>query len=205
MRTLLLAIVSLISSIGFAQECLNVDYKIRGYFYAGTAQQDTISPGGFGGSSNTPKPLLQKLRSRSTADALQIVVTDEATSFAKNYKGMKVYVVNTTGSTIGLDAQDSRLELKRQVFHKGQWKDIEYLPSSWCGNSYHQVFIKSNQYWEFNAPCLEGKMAATFRFELSVNNEQIIYSNEFEGSFNKSQLKKEQGHTANNIMDPYNN
>jgi len=205
MKSILIAMVSLISSIGFAQECLNVDYKVRGYFYAGTAEQDTISPGGFAGCSNTPKPLLQKLRSRSTADALQILVTDEATNFTEQYKGMKVYVVNTTENTIGLGAQDSRLKLKRQVFHEGQWNDIEYLPSSWCGNSYHQVYIKSNQYWEFTAPCLEGEIIAKFRFELAVNNELTIYSNEFEGSFNKSQLKEEQGHTANNIMDPYDN
>ena len=205
MKTLLLAFLTLISTIGFSQECLNVGYKIRGYFYAQTAQEDTTALGGFGGSSNTPKPLLQKIRSRSATDALQIVITNEAAKFAGRYKGMKVYVVNTTDSAIGLGAQDSRLNLKRQVFHKGAWKDVEYLPSSWCGNSYHQVYLNPNQYWEFNAPCLEGKITATFRFELYVNEKLTVYSNEFEGSFNKSQLKKEQGHSPTDIMDPYNN
>ena len=205
MKTLVLALFIILPTIGSAQECLDVDYKVRGYFYAGTAQKDTLALGGFGGSRNIPKPLLQKIRSRSTSDALQIIVTNEVATFANTYKGMKVYVVNTTDQTVGLDAQDSRLELKRQVFRKGEWVDIEYLPSSWCGNSYHQVFINPDQYWEFNAPCIEGTITAKFRFELAVNRDLTIYSNEFDGSFNKSQLKKEQGHTPNNIMDPYKN
>ena len=78
------------------------------------------------------------------------------------------------------------------------------MPSSWCGNSYHSVFIKPNEYWDFTAPCLNGKIESKFRFELYVNEELTIYSNEFNGSFNRKQLKKEQGHKPIGIMDPYN-
>ena len=45
---------------------------------------------------------------------------------------------------------------------------------------------------------------ATFRFQLMAEG-QLIFSNQFEGSFNKEQLKNEQGHTPLNIMDPYKN
>ena len=95
--------------------------------------------------------------------------------------------------------------LKRQVFYNNKWQDVEYLPSSWCGNSYHNVYIKPNEYWDFIAPCTAGKIEAKFRFKLSVNSNSTIYSNEFTGSFNKSQLKHEQGYKPIGIMDPYTN
>lgn len=47
-----------------------------------------------------------------------------------------MYVVNNTTNKITFNAQDSRLYMKMQAKDSaGEWKDIEYLPSSWCGNS----------------------------------------------------------------------
>lgn len=205
MKSLLLGITLLITSLGLSQECLNIGYKLRGYFYAGSAIKDTLSPGGFANSPNVPRDLIITPQNESKRKVLQLVVRQEPAVFAGKYKGFIVTLRNTTNETISLSAQDSRLNIKRQVFYQGAWQDIEYLPSSWCGNSYHQVYIKPNQYWEFEAPCLEGKIEAKFRFELYVNENLTIHSNEFDGSFNTAQLKKEQGHTPTNIMDPYEN
>ena len=104
-----------------------------------------------------------------------------------------------------MPAQDSRLYVKRQVYYDNKWQDIEYLPSSWCGNSYHNVNLASSYYWEFIAPCLQGKTEALFRFELQLNEGKLLYSNTFTGSFNKSQLKKTKEYKSNGIMDPYDN
>ncbi len=199
-------IFSLMVSNTSAQDCLNVKFKLRGYFYAGTSQIDSMALGGFYEDKNNPKVLGNDIQKYSKPKALQIIVkTNLNTEYKKGIAGFKVFVVNTSDSICQLPAQDSRLYIKRQVYYKDEWRDIEYLPSSWCGNSYHNVYIKPNEYWDFNAPCLQGSIKAKFRFQLYINNKLTLYSNEFEGSFNKKQLKKEQGHKPINIMDPYNN
>ena len=206
MKKLIFYLLILISQISFGQECLNVKFKLRGYFYAGTSQVDSTALGGFYEDKNSPKNLTSQISEYSKSNKLEIVVKpDLITEFEKGISGFKVFIVNKSDSIKELPAQDSRLYLKRQVFYKNEWRDIEYLPSSWCGNSYHSVFIKPNEYWGFTVPCLNGKIDAKFRFELYVNEELTIYSNEFNGSFNKKQLTKEQGHKPIGIMDPYNN
>ncbi|MGY6647909.1 hypothetical protein [Wenyingzhuangia sp. IMCC45574] len=206
MKKLLLLIIILFSSQqSTGQKCLDVKFKLRGYFYAGTSKIDTTAYGGFYQDNNAPKKLIPAISKISNAKKFQILAKPNLKKqFSKGIEGFKIYIINKTDSIITLPAQDSRLYLKRQVFYKNKWQDIEYLPSSWCGNSYHRVFIKPKEYWDFTAPCLIGKIKGKFRFKLDTNNTSI-YSNEFEGSFNKKQLTKEQGHKPISIMDPYNN
>lgn len=188
-----------------AQDCINVDYKLRGYFYAGTSNPDPYALGGHARSGNVPKKITQEIYNLNSSETFKIVVVEDSTAlFRKKFAGMKVYVVNMTNKNIRVPAQDGRIYLKRQVYYKGEWQDVEYLPNSWCGNSLHNVYIDPNEYWEFTAPCLEGQIVAKFRFELRTH-EYHIYSNQFYGSFNESQLEYEQGHKPNNLMDPYNN
>jgi len=205
-KVILVLIFTFISQTFIGQECMNVKFKLRGYFYAGTSQVDSTAPGGFYEDQNSPKVVKEEINRISLENKFQILVKyDSISKFSEGVNGFKVFVVNKTDSIIELPAQDSRLSIKRQVYYNGVWSDIEYLPSSWCGNSYHSVFIKPNEYWDFNAPCLTGKMKSKFRFELYVDENLSIYSNEFKGSFNKKQLIKEQGHKPLGIMDPYNN
>ncbi len=205
-KLVLLTIFILISKISIGQECLNVKFKLRGYFYVGTSQVDTTALGGFYEDQNIPKKLTPKNAELFNQKELQLIVkTDSITEFEKGIVGFKVFIANMTDSIAEIPAEDSRLNLKRQVFYKDKWQDLEYLPSSWCGNSYHNVFIKPNEYWDLKAPCLKGKIKSKFRFQLYIHDNLIIYSNEFKGSFNKKQLKKEQGYKPIGIMDPYNN
>lgn len=177
---------------------------LRGYFYVGTSIVDSNAMGGFANSKNIPKPITNKILRTSTKDTLQIIVdTDAIVEMNEEYEGYKVYIVNTTNQVIKLPAQDSRIYVKRQVFYKNEWHDIEYLPSSWCGNSYHNVFINPDHFWDLKAPCLKGDTDAMFRFELMISKEKHIYSNTFFGSFNLKQLSNKQGHSPNDIMDPY--
>ncbi|WP_375561437.1 hypothetical protein ACE193_02465 [Bernardetia sp. OM2101] len=205
MKYTILSVLLCVTFSCFGQQCLDVNFKLRGYFYAGSSIEDSTAFGGFYKDENIPKKL-DFIKKIFEEDKLQIIVClDSTTNFTDKISGFKIFVVNKTDSISELVAQDSRLYLKRQVFYKNKWQDIEYIPSSWCGNSYHSVFIKPNQYWEFVAPCVEGKIKATCRFELFINGKIVIYSNEFEGSFNKAQLKKLQGHTSQGLMDSYNN
>jgi hypothetical protein len=98
---------------------------------------------------------------------------------------------------------------------KGIWKDIEYLPSSWCGNSYHTLTLEKMNYWAFTTPKYEGEIKTKLRIELKYldpkeksgkrrnRKEMTIYSNEFEGSINPGQFWNKQPYYPNGIMDPY--
>jgi hypothetical protein len=91
----------------------------------------------------------------------------------------------------------------------GKWKPIEYLPSSWCGNSYHTVFLAANEYWEFTAARFTGKFKTKLRFRLDHQKpgaeDATIYSNEFEGGVNPKQFTVQKEYKPAGLMDPYNN
>ncbi len=201
----LLAIMAIIMT-STSQECLDADYQLRAYCYAGSSVEDTSSLGGFYAAQNIPKKINTVIKQLSTPEKFQLYVdTDAHATFREKYRGFKLYVINRSGGNVSLPAQDSRLTLKRQVYHNKKWQDIEYIPSSWCGNSYHNVIIRDGEFWNLVVPCLTGTIEAEFRFEIALANGQLAYSNTFSGSFNLSQLRKKQGYKATNIMDSYDN
>jgi len=207
MKILVLLFLIIINPLYAQQlECLNLKYKLRGYFYAASRQSDSTALEGFYQDKNHPKPIDQYIDAMASKRQLQLLVNiDSIEAFAPGIKGYKLFLINSTDTLIKFSAQDSRINIKRQVFYDNKWRDIEYLPNSWCGNSYHYVSLNSNEYWKFTFPCLDGKIKATFRFILNMESNTTLISNEFDGSFNKRQLKKEQGHKALGLMDPYNN
>jgi hypothetical protein len=165
---------------------------LRGYFYAGSSQIDQQAFGGFYQSPNQPKNITAEIKDLAQKDELQILVQkNEVQNFTDEIEGFTIYIINNTDKTVGLHAQDSRLYVTRQVYLNEKWRDMEYLSSSGCGNSYHKVFAKPNEYWEFVAPCLDGNFAAKFRFKLFIEKGEYIYSNEFPGRCNRRQLRKQ--------------
>ena len=129
----------------------------------------------------------------------------------KGYQGMKLYVSNTSKDTAYFLAQDSRMDLVIQALDKeGKWRPIEYLPSSWCGNSYHTLYLPPAHFWEFNIPVYEGEFETKLRAELLYISDQekyeldAIYSNEFEGSVNPGQFWRKAAYYPSGLMDPYN-
>ena len=191
------------ASIGLKE--LNIKFMLRGYFYAGSNIEDTTAPGGFGGSNNKPKLMVNETAQLGDLEDISLFVdTTMRTNFADGYKGYKLFLVNKSGNTISLQASDSRLYIIAEIFWGGTWQPIEYLPSSWCGNSYHHVFLRNNEYWEFDIPKYHGNKKTKLRYKLSRGKEGIIYSNEIITYFNKQQLTTKQGHKPQGIMDPYN-
>jgi hypothetical protein len=212
MKTLIISILILLLASMFchAQEklqCLNVDFKVRGYFYAGTSFSDTSALGGFGRSSNNPLALQSPLSNyrgivvQAIQDDTSILIAEDG----KKFKGISVLIINATNKTTAFDAQDSRLNMVCQAYYKGSWVDLEYLPSSWCGNSYHKIYLDKEHYWRFTAPCYTGSTPAKLRFQLTISEGKHVYSNEIEGAFNPKALKQQQGHKGKSLMDPYDN
>jgi len=190
-------------------EDLNVQFMMRGYFFAGSRIPDRQAPGGFGQSDNYPKAIVPIMPVTRGMVSL-IADTSETPAFNGKYRGLRVLLVNGTNEIVGFSASDSRLYIVQEARGlDGKWKPIEYLPSSWCGNSYHTVFLGPKQYWEFAAPRYNGKIKTRLRIRLEWQKSQFqkltIYSNEFDGSVNAKQFTVQQGHQPTNIMDPYNN
>ncbi len=175
---------------------------IRGQIYANTSIIDSTAAGGFRGSSNSPKSMKSKFSIEK--DLFLKIDTTKTITIAEKYNGYNFYIGNKSDSIIELGASDSRLSVIAEVYYNNKWKPIECLPSSWCGNSYHNVYLKPNEYWEFEIPKFSGKIETKIRYRLTIGNEKYIYSNEIMASFNKGQLKNKEGHNPNGIMDPYN-
>lgn len=204
MKSILSLLFGLFCTISFGQECLDAKYNLSGYFYAGTSIIDTTNIGGFASSKNAPKKITKSIERLADQNAFSIIADNASDQvFQQKFKGFKVFIVNTTDSLVSVPAEDSRLYVKRQVYYENKWQDIEYLHSSWCGNSYHNVNLASNHYWEFIVPCVQGKIQAMFRFEFKVDEGEILYSNTFYGSFNKSRLEKIKKHKSKILSGHY--
>lgn len=194
---------------------LNIDCMNRGYFYA-SSYADESDLGGFGGSNNKSNEITAEIK--STENQLSVYVDiQKQEKFYDVSNGLGVYVLNASKEPVKFNAQDSRLYMKVQALDEdGKWKDIEYLPSSWCGNSYHVLTLNANTYWKFVMPVYEGDYKTHLRVELKYidpmddspnrweKKEITIYSNEFEGSINLAQFWRKKEYYPNGIMDPYN-
>jgi hypothetical protein len=204
-------VVNAQTPLASAVKPLNIDFKNRAYFYAASPQiKKTSGLGGWAESGN----YFEKLNTSHRYKPQKLTVhidTSENEVLAGKFKGFSLYVVNTMSDTVYFTAQDSRLSMKLQALDKdGKWADIEYLPGSWCGNSYHMVFLPSQYYWKFTMPMYEGKqktkVRAALAYKSSMNEkEEWIYSNEISGSINKGQFSKLPKYEAGGIMDPYTN
>lgn len=192
-------------------DILDIDYMNRGYFYAysKSAKGDL---GGFGSSGNFQKEIKEEDFPKGK---LSIVVTNDLSN--ETYKSYSVFISNLSNSNIEFSAQDSRLYMKVQAKDtNGKWKDIEYLPSSWCGNSYHTLTLEKNNYWKFQSPAYDGEYKTKLRIELKyidpsskVENrrkrkEITVYSNQYNGGVNPGQFWNKNEYYPQGIMDPYN-
>lgn len=191
----------LLTTICIAQETfnLNTHEMQRARLYAKSSINDTTGLQGFGESSNLAKKY--DLNFSQTGVYLKID-TSEKILLDNIINAHKLYLVNKSDSTLKLDAMDSRLSIVAEVLHRKKWKPIEYLPSSWCGNSYHQVYLKKDEYWEFVIPVYEGEIKTKLRYRLAYSN-GFIYSNEINASFNLSQTTRVGKYKSKGLMDPY--
>lgn len=182
---------------------LNVDYMIRGYNYA---YSETERYNGWGQSRNYPK----KTENRKFPKGKLSLIIDDNTHkiFGEEYKGYAMYLINQTKDTIKFAASDSRLEVLMQAKDENSnWKDIEYAPRSWCGNSYHTLKLAPDEYWEFVIPQYQGgvktELRAVYRY-YDEKEQKELYSNSIMGSVNPAQFFYKLEYSPRGLMDSYN-
>lgn len=165
--------------------------------------------GGWGGSGNDFHPIAA---ADMPEDEMGILADPSDTcAFQDVSLGMKVFLYNASEDTLFFDAQDSRLDMKIQAKNTdGKWQDIQFLPSSWCGNSYHTLYLPPQFYWEFEAPVFTGSLAtelrivATYLKAFGSQKTKMLVSEPFAGSINPAQFANKQEYQPAGIMDPYN-
>jgi hypothetical protein len=184
-----------------AAEPAEFTFMLRGYCIAGNAQNDPKAIGGYGGSDNLPKPL----KSAATLPDLYLEIVEGLdVLFAEKYTGLHVRLVNGDKKVAVIPASDSRISLVQEAQDTdGTWKEIEYLPNSWCGNSRHSVYLEPKHYWEFTAPRYSGPQKTKLRFKLTIAPNRVLHSPAYEGGIHPEQFTTKQGHKPTNIMDPY--
>lgn len=164
-----------------------VEKRLNGNYHVGSKIEDKTALGGFWASRNFPKTLEPNIMARPNEISL-IALPDEETVFAGKYKVMKLLLVNATTEQAAFSASDSLLYIVQEALDRnGEWKTVELMPWSSCGNSYHKVFLGADHYWELAAARYTGDFKTKLRFRLmkSKTEQTPIYSNEFEGSVNE--------------------
>jgi hypothetical protein len=189
---------------------VNINYMLRGHFYASSPFDSVLAGyGGWGGSDNNFSPVDKNLPVNNNRFEIYIDANDTS-DWGNGYAAYNVYVINGADDTLFFSAQDSRLYMVVEAKDKsGEWKPIEYLPSSWCGNSYHTLFLPKDKYWKFKTPVFTGKIKTSLRIRLSYGHDaasgkkEIVYSNEISGSVNAGQFSKKKEYKPGGLMDPY--
>lgn len=185
-------------------DSLDLDYQFRGNCYAYSSKKYAKSSNGEAHSSNLALPTDSTFR----ADSLFLCLNyKEVVSTYNKQLGHKLYLANNTEKNVDFAGQDSRLSIIAEALNaSGEWQKISYLPSSWCGNSYHTITLGPQEYWEFTVPVFKGTFKTKLRYVLEKDKDHPkIISNEIEVWLNINQFDKEkkEGHSAKNIMDPY--
>ncbi|KAA2243526.1 WG repeat-containing protein [Chitinophaga agrisoli] len=186
---------------------LDIDYMQRAYGYVAQEMGETAVYKTYNEGWSLPRKISAGTNMPAGSLCLQ-VQTSSRDTFENRYSGYSVSIYNNTDTSILFDTQDNGLYLKMQACINSEWKDIEYIPSSWCGNSYYKVELGSKKYWQLQCPVYIGSIKAKLRMSLAYklgrdDDDIVIYSNVFEGSINPGQLWRKEGHQAVNIMDPY--
>lgn len=191
LRYLLFLILTITLTTLTAQNCLNVNEQLECYFYAGSNLGDSTYANGFYQSQNYPQVVSDdQLPLVNSGNLSLVALPDSSVAYRNDISGFKVLLINLTDTLLTLEAQDSRLYAYRQVLHRGQWRNIDHMTSSWCGNSYHRVQLAAGRQWTFRVPCLSGKLEADTRFALSLGDGKWLYSNAFTGRYNTGQLRQ---------------
>lgn len=178
----------------------NIDFRSISDFPASSIpHKDDL--GGYAHYVNLPKPLKGD-KYQSNGLILEIDTTIFDTIYHK-YWAHPLKLINSTDTAVLISAQDSRIEIMIEAINEtGEWESIQYIPRSWCGNSYHTLTLDGMHYWDFKIPVYEGDFQTKMRV-CFYDSDTSICSESYTGSINKSQFFNYGSSSSSNLMSPY--
>ncbi|MBS1560250.1 MAG: hypothetical protein JSS89_01460 [Bacteroidetes bacterium] len=186
-------------------DSVDIDFQFYGDCYAYSSDKNAVASNGESHSDNLPRKVD---RSFPRKGLYMVINENERCPIDSTLLGCKLYLVNTTDSLVKMEASDSRLYIVAEALDgRNVWSPISYLPSSFCGNSYHTVALDKDEYWSFDIPVFKGTIKTKLRYTLTIDKRRKISSNEVVAYLNKGQFNVGHVHEyrSNNIMDPYQN
>jgi hypothetical protein len=163
--------------------------RLAGTYPVGSWIPDRSALGGFGPCDNYPFELGKAAWGIEGAISL-VAFVDEPVAYFK-FRGIAIRLINRSGELASFPACDSCLSLVQEAQDAdGHWRPIEVPPESDCGNSYHRVFLGSDQFWQFPARLYSGPIKTKLRFRLDCGQGQRLYSNEFDGAISAAQFER---------------
>jgi hypothetical protein len=157
----------------------------RGWYCAGSKLADDKALGGFGPCDNLPQKCPSDLS--TTKGQVSLVAYPAEIVDLRKSEAIRLLLVNRSANVLSVAACDSQLYIIQEALDAtGQWKPLELFPTSYCANSFHQVFLGPDEYWRFFAPVRTGSFKTTLRFHLELGGAREtgrpLYSNEYAGT-----------------------
>lgn len=123
------------------------------------------------------------------ADLSLKLVEEPIPFWDKKHVGYKLFLINRSEKAVEFPTQDLRLWIYQEAQdQKGNWKPIENLPASSCGNSYFTWSVCARDSVVFPVPQYKGSFKTMLRFKLLIDNDRYILSNVYPGSISKNQF-----------------
>jgi len=133
----------------------NPDYMQLARYIAGSAVEDPEAIGGFGWSSNRPKPVNDR----------KLLGNGLTVTLRRNGGALSLTIANGGRQVEWLRAGDSNILGFLEAKDKGgNWIPIEFQPWYTCGNSYHRVGVTPGHGWTFDAPVPTGNLKTQVRW-----------------------------------------
>lgn len=163
------------------------DHMLSANIHVLSSYKDTAAIGGFATSDIKPMNAFF-LKTFNQKGFFLFIDTTSKTTFKGKYKGFDFFIVNKSDSTVKFDASDSTLDILAEAYVLDEWKRIEYFPQSFCGNSYHKIFLKRNHYWKITVPKYCGELPVLIRYRMQIDGIDYLYSNTYCGGINITQM-----------------
>lgn len=134
---------------------------------------------------STLKPAITELAINSDS-----IFYDKVVQKGKKVTSFPLYILNNNDSIVLLECHDGEvIMIQEAIDTNGKWRPIENFIYSGCGNSFHDVAIKKNNYALTYVYKYDGDFKTKLRVKLKSHG-STFYSNEFKGKINLSQFNK---------------
>lgn len=199
------------SEVSNGMKPLNIDSRMEATVRVGSPRLHPVQGlGGWSSSENHFEPYT----STNLRSGIHVIVSSpEASEEFPSSISREVQFINLEGDTLIASAQDSRLNTLIEAKNAdGEWVPIQIYRGSWCGNSYHEVYLPTGNAWNWRIPEFEGGFETELRVAIYGvmtwdNGEHsepfTLYSEPYPGSINPAQFWRENMYSQRGLMHPY--